>query len=534
MKKLAWVVGWFLITLTGCNDHVLSKVQSRDPEILVHPEILDFGRLLSGYESQVETFAIINVGDETLLLDPPELIDGSKRFSMSWDETLEIEAGEFVDIEVYYTPETYESNGAIVEVVSNDEDEPEVVVLLQGGGDAPVMTVFPEEFDYGTISMGCDNEERITIRNDGNLDLTVDNISQMVTQPPDIIMEFGSLPPPPWQLLPNQEVDFLVSYIPSDTGVDDSSITITGNDPQTPDVDVLQYGEGIFEQWIIQTHVQEEIPILDIIFVIDNSGSMNLFQQELANQMTTFMNVFVSSNSDYHLGFVTTDRGYLQGAGSVYWIDKTFATPVDWAQGVITAIGVHGASYEKGIEYAKNVLENTDSIKGAAPGTPFWRDDATLVIIYVSDEPDFSMGTWVAYTNFFDAIKPSVDMVRHFGVIGDYPSGCTWTSSHGYFRTVAFGSGYWDMTQRYNGDWYSICASDWGQQMQDLADTVTVHRSFSLDEPDPIIDTIEVTVNGQSATGWEYDPNTNSVIFADDSIPQPNQTIIIEYAVWGC
>jgi len=535
MKNLTWIVVLFLISTTGCNDHVLSKVQSRDPEILVHPEIIDFGRIESGQETGIQSFAIINVGDETLLLNPPTLIDGSLRFSMSWDETLEIQAGGLVEVEVYYEPETYESNGAIVEIVSNDEDEPEVVVLLQGGGDAPVITVTPDDFDYGIISMGCDNEERITIRNEGNLSLTVESVTQMVTQPANIVMEFGSLPNPPWVLEPSQEVDFLVSYVPSDLGLDDSLITVTSSDPMTPEAEVEQYGEGIFEQWITQTHIQEEIPLLDIIFVIDNSGSMNLFQQELASQMTNFMNVFVASNANYHLSFVTTDRGYFQGSGSVYWIDSAFTTPIDWAQGVITGIGVHGSAYEKGIEYAKAVLENTDPLRGAAPGTPFWRDDATLVVIYVSDEPDFSIGTWVAYTSFFDTLKPSVDMVRHFGVIGDYPSGCQWQSPHNnYWRSVGFGSGYWDMTQRYNGDWYSICASDWGQQMQDLADTVTIHRTFLLDEPDPIVNTIEVTVNGQTAIGWAYNAGSNAVVFDDNSIPEPSQTIKIEYAVWGC
>ena len=350
----------------------------------------------------------------------------------------------------------------------------------------------------------------------------------MVTQPQDVIMEFGSLPPPPWELIPSQEIDFLVSYIPNDLGYDESIIRIEGNDPATPVVETLQYGDGDVEQWFTQTHVQEEIALLDVIFVIDNSGSMNVFQQELANQMTTFMNVFISSSADYHLAFVTTDSGRFRGSGSVYWIDSSFPTPVDWAQGVISMIGVGGSAFERGIQYAKAALEGE-----AAPGGAFWRDDATMVIIYVSDEPDFSLGGWTSYTNFFDNIKPSIDLMRHFAVIGDYPAGCQFPWMN-HYRSIGFGSGYYDMTQRYNGEWYSICAADWGQQMQSLANTVTTRRYFQLDEPDPIEDTIIVTVNGQLVTDWEYDSSSNSVIFNEDAIPEPNQTIIIEYAVWGC
>lgn len=133
----------------------------------------------------------------------------------------------------------------------------------------------------------------------------------------------------------------------------------------------------------------------------------------------------------------------------------------------------------------------------------------------------------------FDTIKPHVDLVRHFAVIGDYPSGCSYQYFNSW-RNIAFGTGYYDMTQRYNGEWYSICAADWGNQMQDLASTVTIRSRFPLDEPDPIESSIIVNVNGQTAAGWTYDPVTNSVVFDENSIPEANQTITIEYGIWGC
>ena len=526
---------WLLGILFACQDITLTKVQNPEPEIVVLPEIIDFGNIRSGEETGVEELTIVNAGDEVLLLSPLNLIAGNHRFSIDHDETedWELQPGEGIQIDVYYEPQTYESNGGLIEVVSNDDESPQIEVLVIGKGDAPVMTVEPISFDYGTISMGCDNEERITIRNDGNLPLTVDSISQMVTQPADIIMEFGSLPPPPWLLDPNQEIDFLVSYVPSDIGLDESSITITGNDPQTPEVEVIQDGDGVIEQYITQTHVQEEIPILDIVFVIDNSGSMNIFQQQLSSQMTAFMNVFLATGADFHLGFITTDRGSLQCSGAVCWIDNAFATPVDWAQGVITQIGIGGSAFEKGIEMAHRFLSNTDYSSGGAPGTSFWRNDATLVVIYVSDEPDFSIGSWTNYTSFFDTLKPSVDMMRHFAVIGDHPGGCSYQSPYGW-RSVGWGHGYWEMTQRYNGDWYSICASDWGNQMQDLANTVTIRSTFPLDEPDPIESSIVVSINGQITSGWSYDSAANAVVFDEDSIPEASQTITIEYGIWGC
>ena len=106
--------------------------------------------------------------------------------------------------------------------------------------------------------------------------------------------------------------------------------------------------------------------------------------------------------------------------------------------------------------------------------------------------------------------------------------------TNGALRNLTPGWGYWDLIDYYGGSWYSICATDWGVQLQDLAGEVTGRRMFELEESDPIVDTIEVTVNGQVTGEWEYDETTNSVIFADGHVPDEGQTIVIDYAVWGC
>ena len=520
----------FALILFSCNDYGVNKIVQTDPELVVYPDSIEFGHLQSGLESGMKSFAVINAGDEELIISHPELVSDGSRFSL--DEDLDVNysipPGETIEFNVYYAPETYENNSAFIRFVTNDEDENEYELPVTGFGDAPVLKVTPELFDYGQISIGCDNEERITIRNDGNLSLTVDNITQMVTQPPDIIMEMGSLPPLPWSLLPGQEIDFLVSYIPVDISYDESVIRIESNDPVLPLVEVVQYGQGDVEHWHSQIHVQEEISLLDVLFVIDNSGSMNMFQQELGNQMNSFMNVFDSSGADYHLAVITTDEARFIQYDGYLWIDQLHPDPVAWMQNVISFIGIRGSGNERGIEMTKYALEGD-----AAPGKGFYREDSTMVIIYVSDEPDHSQGGWGSYTSFFDSFKLSTNLMRHFAVIGDYPSGCNFpfiaTS-----RGIQFGAGYYDMTQRYNGDWYSICAVDWGQQMQNLANTVTTRRSFSIEESDPIESTISVTINGQLTNEWVYDPTMNAVIFNENAVPEPGRTIQVDYAVWGC
>ena len=383
------------------------------------------------------------------------------------------------------------------------------------------MTVEPVDVDYGLISIGCDNEERITITNDGNMPLEISSISQMVTQPVDIVLEYGSLPEPPWDIDPGLSLDFLVSYVPTDTGFDESLITIRGNDPQTPEAEALQAGDGDVEQWFNQTWLQEEIPVLDVLWVIDNSGSMNRFQTNLSANIGSFMSAFAATGADYNMAVISTDTWYLGPIITPYIADPEG----ELASQVM--MGIYGSGMEKGIEMAAESLKNSSA---AGPGGSFFRADAKLVVIFVSDEPDHSSPGWSSYLSFFDILKPIGDFVP-YGVIGDYPGGCTISSGYG---GAQFGAGYWDLIDHYGGSWYSICASDWGVQLQDLAGEVTGRRTFALEEPDPIVDTIEVTVNGQVTTDWEYDETSNSVIFADGHIPEEGQTVDIDYAVWGC
>ena len=263
--------------------------------------------------------------------------------------------------------------------------------------------------------------------------------------------------------------------------------------------------------------------MLDVLWVIDKSGSMNQFQTNLSTNISSFMNAFAATGADYNMAVITTDR----------WTFNTILTPftpnVEAELASLVVTGIMGSGMERGIEMSYRSL---NSATAAGPGGSFFRADATLIVIYVSDEQDWSSPGWSNYITFFDNIKPIGQFVP-YGVIADAPSGCTYTYN-GYPRNLTPGWGYWDLIDHYGGSWYSICAVDWGVQLQDLAGEVTGRRLFELDESDPIETTIEVTVNGQVATDWTYDSTVNAVAFDEGHIPEEGQTIEINYAVWGC
>jgi len=194
------------------------------------------------------------------------------------------------------------------------------------------------------------------------------------------------------------------------------------------------------------------------------------------------------------------------------------------------AVGIHGSGVEMGLEMAYLALSDQQS---AGPGGAFFRSHADLIVIFVSDEPDFSPQSISDYNNFFANLKPS-GMFIPYAVIGDVPGGCQAQSPNGSYYNVQPGMGYWDVVDHFYSSWFSICAADWGSQLQLLAANITGRRAYELEESDPIVSSIEVTINGQTSSGWSYNQNTNSVEFLSGDIPEPGDTIQIDYAVWGC
>ena len=68
-------------------------------------------------------------------------------------------------------------------------------------------------------------------------------------------------------------------------------------------------------------------PEVDVLWVVDNSCSMSEEQAAIAANFPLFMEYFLDSALDYHIGVVSTDmddrnhQGLLRSAGEQLWID---------------------------------------------------------------------------------------------------------------------------------------------------------------------------------------------------------------------
>tara|TARA_R110000824_G_scaffold92217_9_gene223927 strand:+ start:7238 stop:8806 length:1569 start_codon:yes stop_codon:yes gene_type:complete len=509
----------------GCNsdfklypiiDDIDEPVQV--PDITVTPVEVNFGALNADGESATEVIVIGNDGSETLYIDAIELNIASSVFSITALEGEDsLEPNDFATFTVTYDPKTYEFNENSIVILSNDPDEYESHVWIDGSGDAPVIDITPADYDFGNTLIGCEEVVEVTISNIGNVDLVIDRIDYFVTFPADLgIYDFEAVYGPlPWTLAPGESMVLEIFYYPTDVDIDYGSIEVYSNDPQTPLAEAEQEAIGIYDGVYEETFEQDNIDSVDIMFIVDNSCSMNDKQTQLANNFDTFMNVFIVSGIDYHIGFATTDSGSMEGS----LITPSTIDPVTVVADIIDDIGTSGSPTERGIDNAYDGLQTGQDF---GPGSTFWRTDSKLIIIFVSDEEDNSSTDPITLKNYVVAIKGSADYVTAHAVAGDYPGGCT-TNGGGQEAYI-----YYTIVNELNGSFLSICADDWGTPMETLAHDSILKNTFTLTK-DAVEDTLYVEVNGVESTEWRYDFTTNSISFNDGHTPEHGATIYISY-----
>ncbi|MCP3932201.1 MAG: VWA domain-containing protein [Bacteroidetes bacterium] len=131
---------------------------------------------------------------------------------------------------------------------------------------------------------------------------------------------------------------------------------------------------------------------VDVLWVIDNSGSMESSQDNLADNFSAFINQLVSRNSeeviDFHIAVVTTD---LKDKGR--FVKNKILRKADMLENKskfigefqnLVRVGISGAGIETDLMSMLLATRQEEN-------RPFFRKDAILVVNIVSDEPDMSV-----------------------------------------------------------------------------------------------------------------------------------------------
>ena len=305
--------------------------------------------------------------------------------------------------------------------------------------------------------------------------------------------------------------------------------------PEYPDVGAAPPVEDVLQ---VDEIVQVTTPMVDILWTIDNSCSMAPEQEALRDNFPAFMAYFLDSGLDYHIGVTSTDidtncngcGGKLVTAAGANFIDNETLDPMN-VFGQMAVLGTGGWSNEKGLGATFKALESNRDTTNAG----FYRDEAAIHTIVISDEPDGTQGSLITQPEFvtwYDGLKPDVDM-RSFSSIVD-TVGTKYKNS-----SIAIGGIVWDIT-----------SDDWPQLLERLGvQAAGLKREYFLSQlPAPGTLTVEVhdaesgatldfvlaivdPVTGLPGEGdYLYDPNRNSIVFLE-YIPNPLSTIVLTYTL---
>jgi hypothetical protein len=302
--------------------------------------------------------------------------------------------------------------------------------------------------------------------------------------------------------------------------------------------------------------IQEPGAKVDVLFVLDNSGSMMEEQQSLGANFAAFMSSAITSGVDYHLGVTTTgldpsSGGWSQCGGGAEGGENGRLFPVDGstpriitpqtpnAPGVFatnTHVGVCHWN-EQGLDAAYRALSEPLLHSLDDPRTPqladgnggFLREEARLALIFLSDEEDFSSQPVSFYETYFKSLKDNdPGKLSVSAIVGPRDlSTCSTASSSG--------TRYIQLAEATGGVVESICTPNWAESLKKLSDTTFgPKRRFPLSEVPVDPAQISVSVNGAAVTaGWHYDAVTNSILFDVGAAPPPGAYIDVTYPL-GC
>lgn len=412
---------------------------------------------------------------------------------------------------------------------------------LSGEGAKSDLHVLPSDLDFGLVTLGCRSQERIvTLYNVGAAPLEIKSIKVDPVVTPEVFRVTG-LPPAGTSIIlaGGGQKQIAVRYRPPDTAIHTANLLIESDATNTaagnPFVTVSLRGEGTTESSVTDTFDQNSRPKSDVLFVIDDSGSMSEEQNALGNNASRFIQTATSLNTDFQIGVATTDmsagdrKGRLIGSPKII---RPGANAASQFASTVRGVGANGSADERGLEAMFAAL--TDPlINDPAANQGFLRPDAKLAVVVVSDEDDFSSGTTVFYADFLRNLKGvhNASLVTFSAIVGEEPNGCS--SSNG---DASAGGRYIDVQTRTSGRFRSICSADWGQIAADLGlDAFGARSGFQLSRDADASQPMTVTVNGAVAPGppanpaaWSYDPGTNTVVFSPQP-PPAGATVVITY-----
>lgn len=484
---------------------------------------VNFGLMPVGF-SRDKTVTLTNAGT-----DPCVLLSGAFRApidpSIAVDSAtapifpLTLAQGQSIELPFTFTPTLpVESKGNFV-LTTADPVFPERHLALLGSA-AGYVDVFtqPASLDFGSLRPGCASAEReVRIFNAGTVDVSVARIDWVTAHSPELTLSVGALPA---TVPAGDSRAFDVAFGPADLGVETTAVQVEIADLPYPII-VPVRAEGSDDPRAIDEFLQSDRQEVDVLFVIDDSCSMDDEQIALAQNFRNFIRQADLRDVEFHLGITTTTLLPLPGAfvGPVLTpntpnLEREFQAQV--------GVGVFGSGIEQGLDAMAGAL-NLATLN-VVPNQDFRRPSAMLVTIIVSDEDDQSASAPVYFLNVLRNVTSRSGYVT--AVVSGQGGGCGFNTMGGGATSAPR---YEEFVRLTGGMSESICGN-WSRTLADLGDAAFgLRQVFTLsrdaDPQAPII--VELDGRAVPPSEFTYDPANRTIRFM--TAPPERTRITVEY-----
>ena len=519
-------------------------------QVTVYPSTtVDFG-LAPIFHPTTQGFELINSGSEDCIFGEPEITSGGPEFH--WPGLVApngrtIPPGGRMSVRVEFTPQAAGDYRGQVEFYMSNPGLQAPVVNLRGTGDDGCFSVTPGAVDFGGTTPGCSLPEHFAYAtNQCSAPVTV--TAARIT-PGNF--SISTIPGLPFTVAPNSQVPIGMRYTANTLGDDVASLQVWISTKAAPFQVGLTAGavapNTVLDKW------EQSTPKVDMLIVIDNSGSMDDEQKALAANLDHLWNRIALANADFHIAVTSTamtpyTAGWTQCPGGANGGEAGRFFPVDNSRPRIltpTTPNVKQALFdntkvglchwdERFFDPVLAALTPPLVSSTKAPGTPwpddgnagFLRDDARLALLAVSDADDDNdvvspppVSEMVGKLS--QVKKGALDLISFAGIVGLRM--CN--------NVEQVGTRYMEIARQMNGKLYDICdLNNFGTMLDDALGTLLLPlSSFPLSAHPRDAAAIAVTVNGAARTDFRYDAGTNRIVFPQDALPPPGSHISATY-----
>ena len=264
---------------------------------------------------------------------------------------------------------------------------------------------------------------------------------------------------------------------------------------------------------------------IDVLWVVDNSGSMGDEQRALGENFNAFIKEFVEQDIDFKMAVTTTDVSR-NNAGREYKDSMTRLTYAkmqedkdkfmrDFAE--MVKVGTRGSGYEKGLRASEVFADRY--------ANSWMRDDAYFIVVYVSDEEDQSPKTVEGHLKQIQKWKKqNKNLIKAYSIVDMVETRRKGAVLRGYAR-------YNEMSELTGGKVASIKGNFYDTLLDMGGNIASLKNKYPLTNTPHSSDSISVFVNGELNVHWSYDSDSNSIVFGEDANLTANSLIQVDYDV---